>query len=100
MGGPPGRVTCRAGTEGLGWTSSSSWTAAGWMVQECSSSEQDIQLLGTSAVFSHRVGTTVRTSWAGAREVSDERETIVFVKTADGRILCVHEHHSVSPADF
>ncbi|RKR20903.1 cyclase family protein [Arthrobacter oryzae] len=77
-----------------------SWTAAGWRVEECSSSEQDIQLLGTSAVFSHRVGTTVRTSWAGAREVSDERETIVFVKTADGRILCVHEHLSVAPADI
>jgi ketosteroid isomerase-like protein len=73
---------------------------AGWMVEKCSSTEQDIQLLGGTALFSHRVATTVPTSWAGGREASDERETIVFVKTADGRILCVHEHLSVSPAEF
>lgn len=74
------------------------WAGSGWRVEECSSTEQHIQLLGATAVFSHRVATTVRTGWSGAREVSDERETIVFVRAGDGRILSVHEHLSACPA--
>ena len=38
--------------------------------------------------------------WSGAREVSDERETIVFARAAGGRILSVHEHLSACPADI
>ena len=75
------------------------WIRSGWRVEECTSTDQHIQLLGSSAVFSHRVATTVRTDWSGARAASDERETIVFARAADGRILSVHEHLSACPAD-
>jgi kynurenine formamidase/ketosteroid isomerase-like protein len=76
-----------------------SWLAGGWRVLECRSSEQDIQLLGAAAVFSHRVATTVQVDQEGGRETSDERETIVFARTLDGGIVCVHEHLSACPAD-
>lgn len=76
-----------------------SWLAGGWRVLECRSSEQDIQLLGDTAVFSHRVATTVQIDRGGGRETSDERETIVFSRAGDGSIVCVHEHLSACPAD-
>ncbi|MGO4807645.1 cyclase family protein [Arthrobacter sp. 2MCAF15] len=76
------------------------WIRSGWRVEECTSTEQHIQLLGSSAVFSHRVATTVRTDRSGARAASDERETIVFARTPDGRILSVHEHLSACPAEI
>ena len=74
-----------------------SWLAGGWRVLECRSSEQDIQLLGATAVFSHRVATTVQVDGGGARDTSDERETIIFSRTPDGGIVCVHEHLSACP---
>ncbi|CAI3803345.1 cyclase family protein [Pseudarthrobacter sp. MM222] len=74
------------------------WVAAGWRVLECRSSERNIQLLGTTAVFSHRVATTVRTDSTGGTFASDERETIVFARAADGGVLAVHEHLSSCPA--
>jgi ketosteroid isomerase-like protein len=70
------------------------WLAAGWRVLECRSAERNIQLLGTTAVFSHRVATTVQTGDAGGTYASDERETIIFARAADGSILAVHEHLS------
>jgi kynurenine formamidase/ketosteroid isomerase-like protein len=73
------------------------WVAAGWRVLECRSSERNIQVLGTTAVFSHRVATTVRTDATGATSDSDERETIVFARAADGGVLAVHEHLSSCP---
>jgi uncharacterized protein (TIGR02246 family) len=73
------------------------WLASGWQVLDCSSREQHIQLLGTTAVFSHRVATTVRTDRAGGRQASDERETIVFSRAPDGGVRCVHEHLSLFP---
>ena len=73
------------------------WVAAGWRVLDCRSSERNIQVLGTTAVFSHRVATTVRTDAAGATFDSDERETIVFARAADGGVLAVHEHLSSCP---
>jgi kynurenine formamidase/ketosteroid isomerase-like protein len=76
-----------------------SWLASGWRVLDCRSSEQNIQLLGATAVFSHRVVTTVQTDHEGGRERSDERETIVFSRALDGSIVCVHEHLSACPAD-
>ena len=41
----------------------------------------------------------VRTSLAGADDVSCERETIVFRRGADGRWLAVHEHLSLDPEE-
>lgn len=69
------------------------WLAEGWRVSSCESSEQLVQLLGTSAVFSHRVRTV--TEVGGAETATDERETIVFTLVGD-RLLAVHEH--LSPA--
>lgn len=74
-----------------------SWLADGWRVLECRSSEQDIQLLGATAVFSHRVATTVQVDRDGGRDCSDERETIIFSRAPDGGIVCVHEHLSACP---
>ena len=74
-----------------------SWLAGGWRVLECRSSEQDIQLLGATAVFSHRVATTVQIDRSGGRDTSDERETIIFSRGPDGGIVCVHEHLSACP---
>ncbi|MET4094091.1 ketosteroid isomerase-like protein [Arthrobacter sp. UYCu712] len=74
-----------------------SWLAGGWRVLECRSSEQNIQLLGRTAVFSHRVAARVQIDREGGRETSDERETTVFSRAQDGSILCVHEHLSPCP---
>lgn len=73
------------------------WLAGGWRVLACRSSEQHIQLLGATAVFSHRVATTVLIDREGGLETSDERETIVFSRAPDGSIVCVHEHLSACP---
>jgi kynurenine formamidase/ketosteroid isomerase-like protein len=74
------------------------WLKAGWKVLDCTSSEQNIQLAGGCAVFTHRVSTLVRTGFHGATESSDERETIIFARdAADGRIVAVHEHLSAVP---
>lgn len=75
------------------------WLAAGWRVLECRSSERNIQLLGSTAVFSHRVATTVQTGPAGGTGASVERETIVFARAADGGVLAVHEHLSSCPRE-
>lgn len=72
------------------------WIDAGWKVVDCRSSEQQIQLLGDTAVFTHRVETTVQTDPSGATAVSDERETIVFTRTG-GVLAAVHEHLSPVP---
>lgn len=61
---------------------------------ECDSSGQAVQLAGTGAVFSHDVRTVVEV--AGARDVLHERESIIFPRSVDGRILAIHEH--LSPA--
>lgn len=72
------------------WTA---WERDGFRVLSCSSSEQQVQVLGVdAAVFSHRVHTVLRTG--DAQESVDERETIVFRRQADGEWLAVHEHLS------
>jgi ketosteroid isomerase-like protein len=68
------------------------WQDSGWRVVECDSSRRAVQLAGTGAVFSHDVRTVVEV--AGVRDVLHERESIIFLKTPDGRILAVHEHLS------
>lgn len=70
------------------------WQDSGWRVVACESSKQSIQLAGTGAVFSHNVRTSVDV--AGTRDVLHERETIIFSRFSDGRVLAIHEH--LSPA--
>jgi ketosteroid isomerase-like protein len=67
------------------------WLADGWSVIECSSSNQLVQLLGATAVFTHDVVTT--TSAGEGPETTRERETIVFQRIG-GSVRAVHEHLS------
>jgi kynurenine formamidase/ketosteroid isomerase-like protein len=76
-----------------------SWVGSGWKVLDCRSSEQHIQVLGTTAIFTHRVATLVQTGPDGETLASDERETIVFTRTETGEVLAVHEHLSAVPAE-
>jgi ketosteroid isomerase-like protein len=55
-----------------------------------------VQVFGDAAVLSHTVDTVV--SVDGERTTLRERESIVFVRVDDGRILAVHEHLSPVPA--
>ncbi len=55
-----------------------------------------MQLAGDVAVFTHRVST--RALSGGEEVTTDERETIVFRREADGRWLAIHEHLSPTPA--
>lgn len=72
-----------------------SWRASGWQVLECTSSEQQVQLFGDTAVFSHRVQTRVSDP-AGEHQLA-ERETVVFRRTTAGDLQVVHEHLSPEP---
>jgi len=64
----------------------------GFQVLACSSSDRRVQLAGDAAIFTHRVAT--RALFGGEEVDSDERETIVFQRQADGSWLAVHEHLS------
>jgi hypothetical protein len=90
----PERLASRAAYEELWqrWVNDDGFT-----VLACESSNQSVQMLGsTGAVFSHDVSTTVRTH-AGT-ETTQERETIVF-ELVGGAWLAVHEHLSPKAAD-
>ena len=64
-------------------------------VVACSTADTHVQDLGTSAVLTHRVRTTVSTR--AGQETLDERETIVFARDPSGRWVGVHEHLSPYP---
>ena len=87
----PAPLHSRADYERL-WAS---WEEDGFRVLDCTSSEQHVQLLGDTAVFTHRVATRLRPGSDADEESLDERETIVFVRQ-DGGWRAVHEH--LSPA--
>jgi ketosteroid isomerase-like protein len=71
------------------------WAAEdGFRVVDCATGGTVVQLLGDTAVLTHRVRTTVATH-AGT-DVLRERETIVFARR-DGRWVGVHEHLSPAP---
>ena len=76
------------------------WVASGWRVLECESSDRRVQVAGDAAVFSHSVLTRIATGEGGGTDTDElqERETIVFHRQADGRLLAVHEHLSGAPA--
>jgi uncharacterized protein (TIGR02246 family) len=72
------------------------WVAEdGFRVVECTATDRVVQLLGDTAVLTHRVRTTVATN--EGQDVLHERETIVFALQDDGRWLAVHEHLSPAP---
>ena len=69
-------------------------TEMNFKILSCTSSDQDIKLVGNDvAIFTHNVSTDVSTN-AGVETVS-ERETIVF-ELKNGAWIAVHEH--LSPA--
>lgn len=72
----------------------SGWLADGWRVVSCESSERLVQLLGDTAVLSHRVRTVAGVGQDLA--TAEERETIVFARVS-GELLAVHEHLSTAP---
>lgn len=88
----PHRLESRADYERL-WAG---WLDEGWRVTACVSTHQRVQLMGSVAVFTHDVRTT--TSTGGVAETTQERETIVFRRSADG-VTAVHEHLSPVPDD-
>jgi ketosteroid isomerase-like protein len=61
----------------------------------CETTDTVVQVLGDTAVLTHRVRTTVATH--EGEDVLHERETIVFARQDDGRWLGVHEHLSPAP---
>lgn len=67
------------------------WLADGWRVVSCESTDRLVQVYGDTGILSHTVRTEVEAD--GARTTSEERETIVFVRTGEG-LLAVHEHLS------
>ena len=72
------------------------WAAEdGFRVLDCRTTDTVVQVLGDTAVLTHRVRTTVATN--AGESVLQERETIVFARQADGRWLAVHEHLSPAP---
>lgn len=92
----PERLGDRAAYERL-WAG---WTADGWRVVSCTSSEPLVQTLPGGAVFTHSVATTAETGEGPDSYL--ERETIVFrldpgTDAAAPRLIAVHEHLSPMP---
>jgi ketosteroid isomerase-like protein len=73
-----------------------SWVTEGWRVVGCKSSDRQVQLLGTAAVVTHRVRTTISTP-EGEQQL-DERETVVVARGDDDVVRVVHEHLSPTPS--
>jgi ketosteroid isomerase-like protein len=88
----PEVITGRAAYRAL-WDS---WVTGGWRVVGCESSDRQVQLLGSAAVVTHRVRTTIRTPEGEQR--LDERETVVVARGDDDVVRVVHEHLSVAPS--
>lgn len=71
------------------------WVAEdGFEVRSCRSQDARVHVWGDAAIVTHDVETRVQSR--SSEDVLHERETIVFVRQADGRWLAVHEH--LSPA--
>ncbi|CCM78509.1 YybH family protein [Rhizobium mesoamericanum] len=67
-------------------------TRDGFRVRGCRSSDRDVQIAGSIAIFTHSVETDL--SFDGEVSTSMERETIVFAKQPTGEWLAIHEHLS------
>ncbi len=66
----------------------------GFKVLECTSTHQNVDVFGDSAVFTHQTFTRVQTH--AGESAYHERETIVFTHQ-DGTWVAVHEHLSLLP---
>jgi ketosteroid isomerase-like protein len=67
----------------------------GFRVLACTSSDQTVQVVGDTAVFTHNLIT--RIGLTAGEETVRERETIVFAREQGGSWLAVHEHLSPDP---
>ncbi len=67
----------------------------GFRVLACTSTDQQLQWVGETALLTHHVTTTVATS--GGETTTQERETVVLTPDGDGWLV-VHEHLSPSGA--
>lgn len=68
------------------------WERDGFKVLSCTSSDRNLQMLGSVAIFTHAVET--RAEFGGKTITSQELETIIFERQPDGKWLAVHEHLS------
>ena len=64
----------------------------GFRVRGCRSSEQRLQMVGETGIFTHAVSTDV--AFGDDEATTQERETIVFARDAAGAWKAVHEHLS------
>lgn len=69
-------------------------TVDGFEVLDCQASDTHVRVWGDVAVVTHAVTTRSRTHAAFA--ATNERETIVLQRQADGRWLAIHEHLSAA----
>ncbi|MBP1861343.1 YybH family protein [Rhizobium herbae] len=67
-------------------------TRDGFKVLSCRSSDRNLQMFGSMAIFTHSVET--KAEFGGEAVTSHERETIVFERQPEGAWLAVHEHLS------
>ena len=67
----------------------------GFRVKGCRSSGRNVQIAGTTAIFTHSVETEL--AFNGEPVQAKERETIVFERQSDGAWLAIHEHLSQMP---
>ena len=71
------------------------WEAEdGFRVHACCSSDRLARVVGDTGIFAHRVETELE--MGGERIVSQERDTIVFRRLADGGWIAIHEHLSAA----
>ncbi len=67
------------------------WEAEdGFRVLACRSTDRLARIVGDTGIFAHRVETELE--MGGERLTSQERETIVFRRRADGGWIAIHEH--------
>jgi len=72
------------------------WQREGVRFTDVVADDIRVRVIGTTAVVTHRIQTTVEAE--GETSVDRERETIVF-SNVDGRWLAVHEHLSPDAAE-
>lgn len=63
-------------------------------VISCTSSFPNLQIVGSTAIFTHNVSTVVQLN--SVEMTNKERETIVFSRDETGTWLAIHEHLSLA----
>ncbi|WP_066566639.1 nuclear transport factor 2 family protein [Snodgrassella sp. CFCC 13594] len=64
----------------------------GFHVMACQSTNPQIFVCGSTAIYIHEVATTLQ--WDGQIIHNEERESIILDRQPDGSWLCIHEHLS------